>query len=54
MQDCSEFSLTTLWDCFEVVKKTLGGRKKLNVILSNLFFKDEHNYLAGKFSINAK
>lgn len=54
MQDCSELSLTMFWDCFVMVKNMLGGREKLNVILSNLLFRDKHNYLAGKISINAK
>lgn len=54
MQDCSELSLTMFWDCFVMVKNMLGGREKLNVILSNFLFRDKHNYLAGKFSINAK
>lgn len=47
-------SLVMLWDCFVMVENMLGGREKLNVILSNLLFKDEYNYLAGRISINAK
>lgn len=37
-----------------IAENMLGGREKSNVILGNLFFKDEHNYLGGRISINAK
>lgn len=53
-KDWSELTLTRLWDCFVTAENMLGGREKSNVILSNLLFKDEHNYLAGRISINAK
>lgn len=54
MQDWSELSLIVSHDCFVMVKNMLGGRKKLNVILSNLLFRDKHDYLAGRISVNAK
>jgi hypothetical protein len=39
MRDWLELSLAMLWDCFVMVENMLGGREKLNVIVSNLLFK---------------
>lgn len=52
MQDWSE--LIIFRDCFVMVKIMMGGRKKLNVILSNLLFRDKHDYLEGRISVNVK